>query len=187
MGGGPVPIRGFTPLGQLDFADPAGRSAVAQYDVMLTVGTADANPTTILEAMAWGLIPVCTPQSGYEGLPSVPNVPLGNARAAAGILRGLLQAPQSELIEKQAANWRLLDERYNWDRFAAQVIEAIEANDSPRLGGESLGRRGKFWYYEASAPGGILDRLIARGRRALRHLRAAISWRQAPQENRLGK
>ena len=138
VGGGPTPIQRFAPLGVFDLATDEGRSAVSRYDVMLTVGTSDANPTTILEAMSWGLIPVCTPQSGYEGIPSLPNVPLGDARAAAEVVRHLLEAPEPDLVAMQAANWKLLDEHYNWDRFAAQVIDAIEATDSPPLGHESV-------------------------------------------------
>lgn len=174
IGGGPLSIRGFTPLGVLDFTTPEGRSAVAQYDIMLTVGTADANPTTILEAMAWGLIPVCTPQSGYEGIPSLPNVPLGDAGAAADVVRGLLQAPESDLLAMQAANWKLLDEHYNWDRFAAQVIDAIDATDSQPLGHESPRRRAGFLYSNWTAPYGRFGRLFARGRRRLRRVWAAM-------------
>jgi glycosyltransferase involved in cell wall biosynthesis len=174
IGGGPLSIRGFTPLGVLDFATPEGRSAVAQFDIMLTVGNGDANPTTILEAMAWGLIPVCTPQSGYERTPSLPNVPLGDARAAADVVRGLLQAPESELLAMQAANWKLLDEHYNWDRFAAQVIDAIEATDTQPLGHESLRRRAAFLYSSWTAPYGRFGRLFTRGRRRLRRLWAAM-------------
>ena len=174
IGGGPLSIRGFTPLGVLDFTTPEGRSSVAQYDIMLTVGTADANPTTILEAMAWGLIPVCTPQSGYERTPSLPNVPLADARAAADVVRGLLQASESELLAMQAANWKLLDEHYNWDRFAAQVIDAIEATDSQPLGHESLRRRASFLYSSWTAPYGRFGRLFTRVRRRLRRQWAAM-------------
>lgn len=174
IGGGPLPIRGFAPLGVLDFATAEGKSAVAQYDLMLTVGRGDANPTTILEAMAWGLIPVCTPQSGYDGIPSLPNVPLGDSRAAAEVLRHLLEAPESELLAIQAANWKLLDEHYNWDRFATQVADAIEATDSPPLGHESIGRRAAFLYSSWTAPYGRFGRLVARGRRRLRRLWAAM-------------
>jgi glycosyltransferase involved in cell wall biosynthesis len=174
IGGGPLSIRGFTPLGVIDFATPEGKSAVAQYDIMLTVGTADANPTTILEAMAWGLIPVCTPQSGYEKIPTLPNVPLSDARAAADVVRGLLQAPESELLAMQAANWKLLDEHYSWDRFAAQVIDAIEATDSQPLGHESLRRRAGFLYSSWTAPYGRFGRLFTRGRRRVRRLWAAM-------------
>jgi len=71
---------------------------------MLTVGSADANPTTILEAMAWGLIPICTPTSGYMGIPSIPNVPVGNAATAAATVRRLLHVDESELVAMQTEN-----------------------------------------------------------------------------------
>ncbi|MFN3979841.1 MAG: glycosyltransferase, partial [Caldilinea sp.] len=92
------------------------------------------NPTTVLEAMAWGLIPVCTPQSGYVGYPSIINVPLDDPEGAAIVLRRLQSLPDTELFQLQAANWRLLDEHFNWDRFASQVIDAIESTDSPACG-----------------------------------------------------
>jgi glycosyltransferase involved in cell wall biosynthesis len=133
IGEGPRPIGGVSGLGRLDFADPSSRAIVAGYDLMLTVGAADSNPATVLEAMAWGLIPVCTPQSGYVGLESVPNVPLGDSAASAEILRSLLGAPEQRLHAWQIENWRLLDGHFNWKRFAAQVVDAIESTARPPL------------------------------------------------------
>ena len=140
IGAGPVPIDGLRALGPLDFADPEARAAVAEFDLMLTVGSADSNPATVLEAMAWGLIPVCTPQSGYVGLESVPNVPLGDAPAAAARLRSLLAADVAQLRAWQLENWRLLDRRFNWSRFSTRVIEAIESDRKPSISPEPLRR-----------------------------------------------
>jgi glycosyltransferase involved in cell wall biosynthesis len=156
IGNGSPGIPGLTALGQVDFGSQAGRLMVTGFDFMLTVGQADANPTTILEAMAWGLVPVCTPTSGYEGIPSVVNVPLGDAAGAAAIVRDLVAADDAHLCEMQSANWRLLDEHYTWDRFAAQVIEAIESDASPPLLHESIGRRLLFLYYDLTSPYGRL-------------------------------
>ena len=119
------------PLGSRDFGTATSRSLVAEYDFLITVGSTDSNPATILEGMAWGLIPVCTPQSGYVGYESIINVPLGSLQKTVEILRGLQDAPDHVLYEKQAANWRLLDSHFNWDRFADQVVEAIESKESP--------------------------------------------------------
>ena len=88
IGDGPVPIKGLRALGRLDFTDPAARERIAAFDFMLTVGKADANPTTILEAMAWGLIPVCTAQSGYAGFESIPER-AARRRARCGRCRAL--------------------------------------------------------------------------------------------------
>jgi glycosyltransferase involved in cell wall biosynthesis len=119
-------IFGLRSLGHLDFRHKAAQDLVGQYDFLLTVGSADANPTTILEAMSWGLIPICTPQSGYVKIPGIPNVPLNDPDAAIEVLQGLQYAPEESLRQMQTANWRLLDQHFNWDRFTSQVIEAIE-------------------------------------------------------------
>lgn len=119
-------------LGWVDFGSDEGKRTVSGFDFMITVGDADGNPTTILEAMAWGLIPVCTPQSGYVGFRGIPNVPLNDVEVACGVIRDLQEASEDTLLAMQHENWRLLDERFNWDRFAAQVVEAIESFASPR-------------------------------------------------------
>jgi hypothetical protein len=134
-------IPGVLPLGRKDFSTDEGRSAVAKHDFLLTVGSSDSNPTTILEAAAWGLVPVCTRESGYAGYPGIVNVPLGDAAGAVEVLRRLQQAPEDELVKMRAQNDRLLDEHFTWDRFAIQVVEAIESDASPALGREPLGRR----------------------------------------------
>jgi glycosyltransferase involved in cell wall biosynthesis len=126
-------FRNLRQLGRHDFAEPDARSLVAQYDFMITVGTADANPTTILEAMAWGLIPVCTPQSGYEGIDGIVNIPLNDPARAVDIIGTLQQVEEQQLLTWQSANWQELDRHYTWDRFAAQVREAIERDDSPAV------------------------------------------------------
>ena len=177
MGGGAGTIRGLTALGRIDFSTQAGRDLIGQFDFLLTVGKADANPTTILEAMAWGLIPICTPTSGYEGIPSIPNVPADDPAASASIIRRLLMADEVDLVAMREENWRLLDEHYTWDRFAAQVREAIESTQSPRLLQESLMRRLAFTYYAITSPYGWIrrgpaGRLVSRGRRLLAGRRA---------------
>jgi glycosyltransferase involved in cell wall biosynthesis len=173
IGYGPRTIPGLTPLGIVEFDTVAGRDLVSGFDFMLTVGKADANPTTILEAMAWGLIPVCTPTSGYEGMSGIANVPLGDAPAAAAILRGLLAADDSELLAIQSENWRQLDRHYTWDRFAAQVMDAIESAESPPLLHEPLGRRLAFAFYDLTSAYGRWGRLASKASRRWHRLRDA--------------
>jgi len=132
MGSG-RPIRGLTMIGSQDFSQPAARELVAGYDFLITVGKADANPTTILEAMAWGLLPICTSQSGYEQIPGILNIPVNNAETAAEILRRLQNVPDEELRATQANNWRLLDKHFNWNRFGRQIEDAILSNEAPNL------------------------------------------------------
>lgn len=133
-GAGRRPLRGFQPLGSQDFASEAGRALVARHDFTITVGAFDANPTTILESMAWGLIPVCTPTSGYAGIPSIVNVPLDDADGAAAVLRRLLDAEEAELVALQERNFALVRDQYTWERFGRAIAAQVEATDSPPLG-----------------------------------------------------
>jgi glycosyltransferase involved in cell wall biosynthesis len=127
-------LRGLRGYGSVDFRDPAALQIVAQHDILVTVGRADSNPCTVLEAMAWGLVPVCTPQSGYLETDGVVHVPLDDASAAAAVLRRLLDAPVDQLERLRDANWERLDAHFNWTRFAGQVIDALESSESPAIG-----------------------------------------------------
>ena len=140
------------PLGHHDFRTEKSHEIVAKYDLLLTVGHADANPATILEAMSWGLVPVCTPQSGYCGYEGIVNVPLGSLAATVDILRGLQEAPDTVLYEKQRANWQILDSHFNWDRVTAQVISAIESDESPPCLPVSFKRRCELLIAELTTP-----------------------------------
>ncbi len=127
----PDTIEGFSPLGFQNFSTDQGRQVIASHDFMITVGLSDPNPTTILESMAWGLIPVCSPQSGYMNWPGIVNIPVNDLQGAVEILRQLQDMPDETLTSMQSANWKALDEHFNWDRFTQTIIEAIESEDSP--------------------------------------------------------
>ncbi|WP_126172652.1 glycosyltransferase family 1 protein [Altericroceibacterium xinjiangense] len=149
------PLRNVRSLGFVDFSSEAGRRLIAQYDFMITVGRADANPTSVLEAMSWGLTPVCTPTSGYVGEPSIVNVPTDDVRGACKVLDDLQFAEESEAIvaRRRLADARLT-EHYNWERFVGQVREAIRSDASPAIarretprtvsGGTDLGMAAKL-------------------------------------------
>ena len=169
-GDGAPEIAGLASLGYVDFARPEGRKTMSSFDFLVTVGRADANPTTILEAMAWGLVPVCTPQSGYAGIPSITNVPLDDPDRATAVMTRLNTLPEESLLAMQAENWRLLDQHYNWDRFAAQVTAAIESAASPPLGAESRSRRILFACYSPLSPYLPLSTGLARVTSKVRNL-----------------
>lgn len=123
-------LQGYQKIGPLDFSLAASREIVTQADFSITVGERDANPTTILESMAWGLIPLCTPTSGYYDIPSIFNVPLNDTAGAETVIRQLLQTPESTLLEIQRTNLKLLDTHYHWDRVAQQIIQCIESTQA---------------------------------------------------------
>jgi len=131
-------IPGVEELGWQDFARLKARALVAGYDFMLTVGRADSNPASVLEAMAWGLLPVCTRESGYVDYEGIINIPLDDARQAVEILRELQALPEGHLRAFQQANWAALDEHFNWRRLGDQVLAAVESDASPDPLPESL-------------------------------------------------
>jgi glycosyltransferase involved in cell wall biosynthesis len=145
-------IPGTRALGRLDFSTSEARRIVAEFDFLLTVGRADGNPATILEAMAWGLIPVCTPQSGYIGYAGIINVPPDDAERAVATLRSLQEVPDERLYEMQASNWELLDHHFNWDRFTAQVVQAIQSSSSYECPSAGLVKTGKIRAAEVLSP-----------------------------------
>jgi hypothetical protein len=83
--------------------------------------------------MAWGLIPVCTPQSGYEGIEGIINIPLDDPEAACRILRSLQDVDDDALQNWQSLNWQNIERHYNWDRFADQILAVVESKASPLM------------------------------------------------------
>jgi glycosyltransferase involved in cell wall biosynthesis len=169
IGPGDRPIEGVRALGRQDFRTQASRDLVSGFDFLLMVSKYDSNPTTILEAMSWGLIPICTPQCGYDDTPTILNVPLNDAETAARLLLDLETVPSDDLLEIQRGNWDLLDTHYTWDRFAAQVIDAIESPLSPPLGREGPVRRTRLVGSEWASPMGPVRSRTAATIRRLRH------------------
>lgn len=129
MGNG-RPLAGWHAYGRRDIGDPATRELIAEHDFVITVGSFDANPMTILETMAWGLLPVCTPTSGYAGEPGITNVPVGDELGAIEVLESLQQMSEDELRKLVARNDERLADHYNWERFCRDVDSALHRRES---------------------------------------------------------
>lgn len=127
------PLANVRSLGFVDFSSEAGKRLVGDYDFLITVGKADANPTTILEAMSWGLVPVCTPTSGYVDEPAIVNVPLDDVAGACAVLDRLQQMDADAILELRHRAEERLAEHYNWERFVGQARDAIASDASPAL------------------------------------------------------
>ena len=131
--GGNQSLKKIKGLGKFDFSKQEAKNLVQDYDFLLTVGTADANPTTILEAMAWGLIPVCSVQSGYEGFSGIRNISIDDMKDAVVTIKNLQSVSEEQLKLWQHENLDCLDNHFNWGRFCSQVLDEIESKYSPDL------------------------------------------------------
>ena len=129
--GGNQPLKNIKGLGKFDFSNKEAKELIQEYDFLITVGSADANPTTILEAMAWGLIPVCSIQSGYEGFSGIPNISIDNVEEAVETIKNLQSVSEEQLKIWKQVNLAELDNHFNWGRFCSQVLAEIESTYSP--------------------------------------------------------
>ena len=148
IGRGKKSIPNVESYGFVDFSKPEAQALVQRFDFMITVGNLDPNPTTILESMAWGLIPVCTPQSGYENAAGIVNIPLDDVAGAQAVFDRLQAADEATLLQLQADGQAALAQHYHWDRFYAQVRDAIECTDSPPIRPATWAERLKFKFFD---------------------------------------
>lgn len=110
-------------LGYVDFATPEGLALIADYDLLLAPGKNDANPTTVLEAASWGLIALCTPQSGWADDVAV-HIPRDDDAEAGRIVRSWLSAPDGLLAARRRAVDAALAS-YTWGRFVRTILRTI--------------------------------------------------------------
>jgi glycosyltransferase involved in cell wall biosynthesis len=95
------------------------------YDFFVNTSISDANPTTILEAMAWGFPVACTPQSGYYNTPNLVTLSTTDIEHNIRALKALQYAPESELERISQANTALVLSYYTWSRFCETVWNSV--------------------------------------------------------------
>jgi glycosyltransferase involved in cell wall biosynthesis len=98
---------------------------VTNYDIMVSVSDSDANPTTLLETRAWGLITACTKESGYYNDPFFTELYLDDIDKTIKAIRGLLNAPSEELYRRAVASRAEIESKYNWDNFGNTVWSGL--------------------------------------------------------------
>ena len=150
--GGTKSLKNINTLGIFDFSKEEAKNLIKKYDFLITVGSSDANPTTILEAMAWGLIPVSSVQSGYKGFSSIRNISIDNIEDAVETIHNLQFVPEEQLKKWQQENFTKLENHFNWDRFCGQVLNEVESKDSPKLTETSLKHRLFLLFAEWQSP-----------------------------------
>ncbi|MGV0999620.1 MAG: hypothetical protein ACOYBQ_09860 [Fluviibacter sp.] len=119
-------LDGLISYGKLNFAEASSLEIIKQYDFLVMTSVSDPNPTTVLEAMGWGLVPVVTPQCGYYNEPGIVNIPLGDTDGALEKLNWLDTCSEESLRYLVRQNDLRLEEHFNWERFCDQVLSVCE-------------------------------------------------------------
>ncbi len=99
---------------------------VSECDIFVNTSISDANPTTLLEACAWGLIPACTKESGYYNNPMFTELYLGDISKTVQVIQGLLKQDGNELLQRARQSRETVVNKYNWDVFCNTVWNGIK-------------------------------------------------------------
>ena len=92
---------------------------------MIHTSKFDANPSTVLEGISWGIMPILTKQCGYEGFNKIMYIPLNNVSKVAKKINYLQNLNQKELKNLQKINLRTLKKKYNWKNFRLKILKII--------------------------------------------------------------
>lgn len=112
-------------LGDISWSNPAAVSFVMRHcDFFVNLSVSDASPTTLLEAMSLGLIPVTTPQCGYF-LPSFLLLSLIDPEHNLLTLRNAQDMQEHHLRIMQKQNRQAIVTTHTWEGFLAPIRTRI--------------------------------------------------------------
>jgi len=111
-------IPGTVRHGYVDFSTNEARAQLAEYDFLVMMADHDANPTTVLEAMSWGIIPLCRRGCGYTA-PDVVVIDSSN------VVDYWQSAPPDALLDRQRLGFSMVREKYTWERFLETLSEVL--------------------------------------------------------------
>lgn len=140
-GDGRAKLRDFETYGEVEMSSAVAREIAYSYDVLITLGSADANPTTVLEAQALGLAPVTTRTSGWSEGQGVIHVPRAAPDQVVATLNRVLDWPRQSYESFVLENRNRVVQLYNWDAFTETLSRVVtDLEDRPsvavRLGRE---------------------------------------------------
>ena len=118
-------IAGWKQLGsQLDLTPETMREIGEEYDIFVSVSTGDAQATTILEQICFGLAVASTPETGYT-FESLYRLDSRDLDHNVKVLSEMRIASEGELLKHCEDNLRYAAEFHNWKDFADRVVRFI--------------------------------------------------------------
>lgn len=96
------------------------REIAHEYDVFINMSRADAQVTTVLEAMSWGFPVACSKESGYTEEDFF-YLDLEDEKTNIDQINKIQALPDNELIEISRKNRKIVETNYTWDKFLSKL------------------------------------------------------------------
>ena len=121
-------------LGEISFSNKnVVDDILTKCDFFINMSISDASPTTLLEAMSLGLIPITTPQCGYY-YSSIILLSLFDDEHNIITINNALNMDEDQLKILQLKNRNIIEKYHNWDIFCDKIGKEI----FPRLDSKEL-------------------------------------------------
>jgi hypothetical protein len=118
-------IKGWEKISMPTKLTPEFMGQVADsYDCFINMSRADAQATTVLEAMSWGFPVACTRESGYSDA-NIFRLDLENERHNIETIHKIQSLSGEELTEISVSNRKAVETTYGWDAFLATLEKNI--------------------------------------------------------------
>lgn len=110
-----------------DFSDLTNefmQKIASEYDIFVTTSTADAQATTILEAMCFGFPIACTQETGYT-YPSIVRLDTRDTSLNITTLKMMKNMPELELKKLVSENISHIKNNHTWEDYVGKIIRFI--------------------------------------------------------------
>jgi len=99
-----------------------GQDLCNMTDAFINTSISDANPTTLLEAGCWGLVVVCSPQSGYYGTTNpFLSLDIGNIQSCINQINYIQNADEHLLRSQSISQRTYIEVNLNWGYFRETI------------------------------------------------------------------
>ena len=119
-------IKGWHKISAFTDLNPEFMKKIAlEYDVFINASDFDAQATTILEAMSWGFMILCTNQTGYIH-DSIFELKLHDEIFNINIIHKIQNMDDLNLKKIQNTNLNLLKNKYSWNVFSDKLQSILK-------------------------------------------------------------
>ena len=117
-------VEGIRNYGYLNLKKKFSLQIIKNYDFLILTSSYDANPTVILEALSFGLIPVVTNECGFSKMKGIINIDLKNIKKNQKLIFKL-QNVQSKNLKKIQKYGSDILQKSTWDKFCKKILMYI--------------------------------------------------------------